>query len=342
MSNTLVFDYAVSISEAQTASKIDYSFLSQCLVLVKGSYIAPVIQDATIKKSEDIQFVKTDVTDPTTYKVVPISEQSCFAHYTDNVDVQFLMAGGLHTVYLLMKAEEIDPDDLMVIDFDPTSYFTLCHSSDYELVDAQNILFSDFQGVTVYATSDIEKAEELSQTYAVFYDENNAYTGAYEQLGYFLTQLYWRNNQYYVLDRSNPVSTVNTLGEADALFEKRISFYLNGSDGPTLGFFGCAGGAITTTYLHKLIQLETQQAITSYIQVNEPNDTAVQRINIEETAMSVIEKYEQYPYFYLDADKDNYIHILKSDDMYFVAGEAIVKVAEPIWRAQILVREALS
>lgn len=462
MSNTLVFDYAVSIKEAQSASKVDYSFLSNCLVLVKGNYAVPIdsgsvaldtttiatdaavdtiitatavivpetelhvhyewlltgdatgglglvwdnetdgsvatitvldgfdqnaggtvtvtcsangteltsadlivtrveVQSASVtKKSKKVSRVevqeatrnpqeelkaedapKLDLfTDPSDYKVVPIYDTTSFAKYTDNAEVPFFMVGGLNTVYLLIKADEVDPNDETVIDFDPTNYFTLCHSKDVDLADAKKINFTDFKGVTVYATSDLTEAEELSKTDAVFYDAGGSYAGAYEQFGYFLTQVYWRNNQYYVLDGDNPASTITTLGEADSLFEKRISFYLNGSDGPTLGFFGCGGEAITKTYLNKLIQLETQEAITSYIQVNEPNDTAVQRINIEEAAMAVIEKYEGYPYFYLDADKNNYIHILKSDDMYFVDGEAEIKIADPIWRAQIQVKEA--
>lgn len=304
------------------------------------TYVEPSVQSTRKVKKKSVEMDGV-FTDPSKYKVVPIYEPTSFADYTDNTDVPFFMVGGLNTVYLLIKAEEINPansDD--VIDFDPTNYFTLCHSSDTPLEIAKYIKFADFKGVTVYATNDLTKAEELSKTDAVFYDAGGSYAGAYEQFGYFLTQVYWRNNQYYVLDGDNPASTITALGEADSLFEKRISFYLNGSGGPTLGFFGCAGEAITKTYLNKLIQLETQEAITSYIQVNEPNDTAVQRINIEEAAMAVIEKYEGYPYFYLDADKNNYIHILKSDDMYFVDGEAEIKIADPIWRAQIQVKEA--
>ncbi|TVO35083.1 Ig-like domain-containing protein [Vibrio algivorus] len=447
MSNTLVFDYAVSIKEAQSASKVDYSFLSNCLVLVKGNYTPPPpdltgftvdidptsqvigstaqasistpvpdgavlptsgswsVDDETIAtidsdgvltavaagtaqvtytdddtsiaesssltvtatkskklsqnsaevpKSELLEVKNTKsqqakskevldeitFTDPSDYKVIPIYEETSFENYTDNSEVPFFMVGGLNTVYLLIKSDEVDPADETAIKFDPTNYFTLCHSKDIDLEDAEAINFADFKGVTVYATSDSTKAEELSQTDVVFYDSNDSYAGAYEQFGYFLTQVYWRNNQYYVLDGDNPASTISELGEAGSLFDKRVSFYLDGTDGPTLGFFGCAGEAITKTYLNKLIQLETQEAITSYIQVNEPNDTAVQRINIEEAAMAVIEKYQGYPYFYLDADKNNYISILKSDEMYFVDGEAEIKIADPIWRAQIQVKEA--
>ncbi|MBD0785778.1 hypothetical protein HUO09_05455 [Vibrio sp. Y2-5] len=348
MSNTLVFDYAVSIEEAQTASKVDYSFLNKCLVLVNGKFGGTPTKVAkkqvlkTVKK-ETKQLGKTVVrefTDPTQFKVVPVYDSSSFEAYTDNAHVSFFMAGGLNTVYLLMLATQVDPEDDVAVDFDPTDYFTLCFSEDYALDDAIKIDFENFSGIKAYSASDKSKAEELSQTDTVFYDDKGSYSGCYEQFGRFLSQVYWRNNQYYVLDSANPASTVSTVGEADDLFNKRISFYLNGSDGPTLGFFGNAGHAITKAYLNRLIRLETQEAITSYIQTNEPNDTAVQRVNIEEAAMAIISKYEHYPYFYLDSDKDNYINIVKSSDMYYVDGEAEVKVADPIWRAQISVREA--
>ncbi len=347
MSNTLVFDYAVNIEEAQTASKVDYSFLNKCLVLVNGKFEADTksVKKRVLKKvKKEVQIsgkaVTREFTDPTQFKVVPVYDTSVFATYTDNPHVSFFMAGGLNTVYLLMLASEVDPEDDTAIDFDPTDYFTFCFSEDYALDDAINIDFENFAGIKAYSTSDKTKAEELNQTDTAFYDANGSYSGCYEQFGRYLSQVYWRNNQYYVLDSSNPASTVSTVGEADELFNKRISFYLNGSDGPTLGFFGNAGNAITKAYLNRLIRLETQEAITSYIQTNEPNDTAVQRVNIEEAAMAVISKYEQYPYFYLDSEKNNYINIVKSSDMYYVDGEAEIKVAVPIWRSKIAVREA--
>lgn len=345
MSNTVVFDYAVSINEAQSVTKVDYRFLNNCLVLVKGNYdksintVSKKVTSQSNKVTKQVDNLNAIYSDPKKYRVIPVYEPMSLGRYTDNTEVSFFMSGGLNTIYLLINADEVDPDDGAVIDFDPTNYFTLCHSKDIDLVEGEAIRFVDFNGVTVYATNDLAKAEELSQSNAVFYDAGGSYAGAYEQFGYFLTQVYWRNNQYHVLSSDNPASAVSTLGEAESLFDKRISFYLDGSDGATLGFFGCAGDSITKTYLNRLIQLETQEAITSYIQNNEPNDTTVQRINIEEAAMGVIEKYEQYPYFYLNADKDNYINILKSDDMYFVDGEAAIKIAEPIWRAHISVRE---
>ncbi|TBT36403.1 hypothetical protein D5E79_26195, partial [Vibrio parahaemolyticus] len=48
-------------------------------------------------------------------------------------------------------------------------------------------------------------------------------------------------------------------GKADDLFNKRISFFLNGSDGSTLGFFGNGGSAITKAYIDRQAQLKTQR-----------------------------------------------------------------------------------
>ncbi|NMS07821.1 hypothetical protein HKA85_02225, partial [Vibrio parahaemolyticus] len=121
---------------------------------------------------------------------------------------------------------------------------------------------------------------QIAMKDTVFLDDASSYTGCYEEFGRLLSQAYWRNCQYYVLDSSNPASVVFTVGKADDLFNKRISFFLNGSDGPTLGFFGNGGSAITKAYIDRQAQLKTQEAITSYIQTNEPNNTAVQRVNI--------------------------------------------------------------
>lgn len=349
MSNTLVFDYAVSISEAQTASEIDYGFLNRALVLVAGNYTAVAEGESasmakaskiTAKKLKVVKSETKEFIDPSQFKVVPIYDVTSIADYTDNLEVSFFMTGGLEKIYLLIQASEVDPADENAIDFDPTDYFTLCFSSDIEVADAQNIDFADFSGIKAYATADKETAESLAQTDTVFLDDSSSYAGCYEAFGCLLSQVYWRNCQYYVADSSNPTSTIKTVGEGGELFDKRISFFLGGTDGPTLGFFGNSGKAITSAYVGRLTRLETQEAITSYIQVNQPNNTAVQRINIEEAAADVLTKYESYPYFYLDSDVNNYINILKSDDTYYVDGEAAVKNAEPIWRAKIEVKEA--
>ncbi len=363
MSNTLVFDYAVSISEAQSATAVDYSFLNRALVLVAGNYTAAVGEEAkstkatntikrsklkTVKKDVQVKDAKTDKAsietrefiEPSQFKVVPIYDTTSIATYTDNTEVSFFMTGGLEKIYLLIQASEVDPASADAIDFDPTDYFTLCFSSDVDIADAKNIDFADFEGVKAYATSDKAQAEELAMQDTVFLDEKGSYAGCYEAFGRLLSQAYWRNCQYYVLDSSNPATTIKTVGEADDLFSKRISFFLNGSDGPTLGFFGNGNTAITKVYIDRLTKLQTQEAITSYIQTNTPNNTAIQRVNIEEAASEVIETYEAYPYFYLDSDANNYINIVKSDETYVVAGAAAVKDAEPIWRAKIEVTEA--
>ncbi|MHA2782595.1 hypothetical protein [Vibrio harveyi] len=348
MSNTLVFDYAVSIDEAQTATKVDYSFLNRCLVMVKGNFTkaAPTPPEGektakakatknSTKETEAVAF-----TDPSLYKVVPIYDSTIISDYTDNTEVPFFMVGGMEAIYLLMLAAEVDPADENAIAFDPTDYFTLCFSTDMTIEEAQAINFADFDGVKVYATSDKVLAEELNKTETAFLEGADLYQGAYEQFGKFLSRTYFRNCQYNVLSGDNATSVIWTVGEADDLFNKRISFFLNGNDGPTLGFFGNGGSAITKRYIDRLIHLEVQEAITNYIQTNEPNNTAVQRVNIEEAAAAVITKYEGYPYFYLDPDANNFINIMKSNELYYVNGAAELKDAEPIWRAQIEVKEA--
>ncbi|MGD1335040.1 hypothetical protein ACP6H1_21735 [Vibrio harveyi] len=342
MSNTLVFDYAVSIDEAQTATRVDYSFLNRCLVMVKGKFSAepPEEESKSASKKSAKASEEKAITDPSLYKVVPIYDSTLIANYTDNTEVPFLMKGGLESINLLILAAEVDPTDEDAIGFDPTDYFTLCFSADMTIEEAQAINFADFDGPKVYATADKALAEELNQTETAFLENSDSYQGAYEEIGHFLSRTYFRNCQYHVLSGDNETSTIWTVGEAGDLFNKRISFFLNGSDGPTLGFFGNGGHAITKRYVDRLIHLEVQEAITAYIQTNEPNNTAVQRVNIEEAAAAVITKYEGYPYFYLDPDADNYINIMKSNELYYVNGAAKLKDAEPIWRAQIEVTEA--
>ncbi|WP_031821647.1 hypothetical protein, partial [Vibrio parahaemolyticus] len=112
MSNTLVFDYAVSISEAQSATEADYSFLYKCLVMVTGSYTPPAEEgeEAPVKTSKKSAKATRDIIDPALYKVVPIYDPTLIANYTENTEVQYLMTGGLEKFYLLILADEVDPE----------------------------------------------------------------------------------------------------------------------------------------------------------------------------------------------------------------------------------------
>ncbi|MDF4815680.1 hypothetical protein P3546_23840, partial [Vibrio parahaemolyticus] len=164
MSNTLVFDYAVSISEAQSATEADYSFLYKCLVMVTGSYTPPAEEgeEAPVKTSKKSAKATRDIIDPALYKVVPIYDPTLIANYTENTEVQYLMTGGLEKFYLLILADEVDPESTDAIDFDPTDYFTLCFSKEIDIATAQTIVVTAFDGVRAYASRDEALAEQIA------------------------------------------------------------------------------------------------------------------------------------------------------------------------------------
>ncbi len=150
-----------------------------------------------------------------------------------------------------------------------------------------------FKGVIGYSTDDDEIAavQSVKPNRAIFHTTtSNKGTNLFYAFGKMLSNaLNWRNQQYI----SMPIADdVDTLGEANTLFDDKISFVISDDEfGERLALFAAGGKAIVAPYIKRNLELDFQSAALSYISGNQPAYTHKQAALLEDELYKVIQSY---------------------------------------------------
>jgi hypothetical protein len=137
--------------------------------------------------------------------------------------------------------------------------------------------------------------------------------------------LNWLNQQYVQVRYADDV---DTLGEANNLFDSKISFAISDSEfGQRLALFACGGKAIVAPYIVRNLEIDIQSAALSYISGNQPNYTLKAATLLEDELKKVIDSYIERQWI-----EDGKIEI-KLEQQNFVAS-GYINIAEPkaLWR----------
>lgn len=98
--------------------------------------------------------------------------------------------------------------------------------------------------------------------------------------------LNWTNQQYIQMPFADDV---DELGEANNLFDQKISFALSDDEfGNRLGLFAAGGKAITAPYITRNLEIDLQSRALSYISGNQPAYTLTQAALLEDELQKVI------------------------------------------------------
>lgn len=355
MANVLL-NYCFQFTENKGTQPPDYSFLHCVAVVVKPNSHAHSSRPYAI-----------DIYDEETLK-----------KHTDNTSVLQLINGGLSSIRLLVS-ESLGAIDSLLDDtefytlgiskdfpeeesseFVPTTFSGVVYSIASNKSKALKLLSDNISKLTKAKSAYKERAaiaqrdrsdtaiqqlkasaEELATMHrrCAFFDVHYNDEGAHYAFGKLLSSTYWRDQQY-IQARNPSWASATKLGEADDLFNKRISFYLSDSKyGTRLAFFGAGGQSITEAYVDRYIQLDIQGTGLNYISANFPRKTASSLIKIEDRLQDVIDKYTAQPFEYLDASRDNKIQLFDVGEMYYLSGLLDMQVAQPIWRIKVEVTQ---
>jgi hypothetical protein len=132
---------------------------------------------------------------------------------------------------------------------------------------------------------------------------------------------------------------IDTLGEANSLFDDRISFVLADDEfGKRLGLFACGGKAIVAPYIIKNLRIDLQSAALSWISGNQPAYTIKEATLLENRLREdvIVEDYIETGLI-----SDGTISITLEDDNFVATGD--INVAEPkaLWRVVSEMRQTL-
>ncbi len=137
--------------------------------------------------------------------------------------------------------------------------------------------------------------------------------------------LNWRNQQYITMPFADDV---DTLGDANSLFDDKINFVINDDEfGKRLALFAVGGKAIVAPYIKRNLELDFQSAALSYISGNQPAYTKKQAALLEDELAKVIQSYVEREWI-----EQGTVQVTLEEDN-FVAS-ASINIAEPkaLWR----------
>lgn len=212
------------------------------------------------------------------------------AALTDNAEALQLLAGGLSRVYVLPAT---DLDLAAELAAQASNFFTLIISSDFNDAAVTGANFGTFKGVIcVSSVNNAFLATQAAITHRVAFHTTvaNKAKNLCFALGKLLSNsLAWRNQQYVTMPLADDV---DTLGEANALFDSKISFVLSDDEfGNRLALFAAGGKAIVEPYITKNLEIDIQSAGLSYVSGNQPGYTLKQAALLEDELKKVVQAY---------------------------------------------------
>ena len=152
--------------------------------------------------------------------------------------------------------------------------------------------------------------------------------------------LNWTNQQYIQMPFPDDV---DTLGEANNLFDQKISFVLADDEfGRRLGLFAAGGKAITAAYITRNLEIDLQSRALSYISGNQPAYTLTQAALLEDELQKVISGDAANPGYIGRGWIEAGVVEVKLEQQNFVAS-GYINISEPtaMWRIFGEIRQTL-
>lgn len=150
----------------------------------------------------------------------------------------------------------------------------------------------------------------------------------------------WTNQQYITMPFA---SDVDTLGEAENLFDQKISFVLSDDEfGKRLGLFAAGGKAITAAYITRNLEIDLQSRALSYISGNQPAYTLTQAALLEDELQKVISGEPGNPGYIGRQWIEAGVVEIRLESQNFVAN-GYINISEPtaMWRIFGEIRQTL-
>lgn len=144
-----------------------------------------------------------------------------------------------------------------------------------KLTGGEGLTKGTFDGVVGYSSDDEDFCADqavIENRACFFTNSTNKAKNMTYAFGKLLSdQSNWLNQQYIQM----PVSDdVGTLGDANSLFDNKVSFVLEDDEfGKRLGLFAAGGKAIVAPYILKNLKIDLQSAALTWISGNQPQYT---------------------------------------------------------------------
>ena len=260
------------------------------------------------------------------------------AHATTSALVVAEAVGAVVTITALEYGAAGNDIAVSYTDNDTNVGATLAGLSGGKLSGGCGLELGGFSGVVgVSSTDDTFLAAQaaISNRCAFHTTSSNKAKNMFYAFGKLLSNsLNWRNQQYITMPLADDVET---LGDAEALFDDKISFVISDSEfSERLSLFACGGKAIVAPYIERNLQVDMQSKALQYISDNQPGYTKTQAALLEDELKKVIADY-------IDAEwiSDGTVEVDLLEDNFVASGN--INIAEPkaLWRIFAEMRQSL-
>jgi len=144
----------------------------------------------------------------------------------------------------------------------------------------------------------------------------------------------WKNQQYITMPLNDGI---DELGEAEALFDDRVSFVMNDSDyGNRLGLLACGGKAIVAPYIKRNLEIDLQSKALQWISANQPQYTPTNATLLESQLETVIALYVTRGWI-----TEGIVEISLLEDNFVASGEINISEPTALWRVFAEIQQTL-
>lgn len=229
---------------------------------------------------------------------------------------------------------------LTAVDFYSTGNYALAYTdndtnvgitkSGTAMTGGDGLSAGSFGGVIGVWSSDLSLLAEqavIEKRCAFFGNSTNKAKNMCFAFGSLLSNsLSWKNQQYITMPFDDEI---DTLGEAESLFDDKISFALNDDEfGKRLALFACGSKAITAPYILRNLEIDLQSAALTYVSANNPDYTLTEAALIEDECQKVINE----DYIATKLVSSGKIVITLEEDNFVAAGRITVPTPKALWR----------
>jgi len=250
-------------------------------------------------------------------------------------EVAQLFNGGLSRVYVLTSA---DLDIADAIESNVNDFFTILASSDYTDAEVTAMDAGIFKGVIGVSSVDdafLAVQSVIENRCAFHTDATNKAKNMCFAFGKLLSNpTSWLNQQYITMPIGDDVET---LGDANSLFDDKISFVISDDEfSNRLALFAAGGKAIAAPYIVRNLEIDIQSRALQYISGNMPGYTNTQAALLEDELSKVMESYISRQWIDLGT-----VSIKLEQDNFVASG--YINIAEPkaMWRIFGEIRQTL-
>jgi len=251
-------------------------------------------------------------------------------------EIAQLFSAGLSRIYVLNLAALTSI--AAEIEGHESDFYTLLISSDYTDANVTAADFGEFKGVVgVSSTDDAFLAIQAAivNRCAFHTDSTNKAKNMCFSFGKLLSNpSNWLNQQYISMPLADDVATI---GDANALFDDKISFVISDDEfSNRLALFACGGKAIVAPYITRNLEIDMQSKALQYVSGNMPGYTNTQAALLEDELDKVVESYIERQWI-----ERGEVEVKLEQDNFVASG--FINIAEPkaMWRIFGEIRQTL-